>query len=163
MSTPSSDRPSRPRRSLRGAAAIEFALWLPILLMFISAVVDWGVYMTTRVTVARAVMEGTRFGAAVFEPTTVPPGSQIVPRAVNRTERLLQDMGINCAAPSCNIVATYCDTGDGGPCNGPPFDGLVVSVSLPYRAFFDFVPTPVQITETFLMAVENQRVCPPDC
>jgi hypothetical protein len=144
--------------SRRGASAIEFAMWLPILLMFISAVVDWGVYMTTRVTVARAVMEGTRFGAAVFEPTTVPAGSQIVPRARSRTVKLLQDMGITCAPPGCSINVTYCDTGQGGPCQNPPFDGLVVEVTVPYRPFFDFVPTPDLIDEKFLMAVENQRL-----
>jgi hypothetical protein len=141
----------------RGASAIEFAIWLPILLMFISAVVDWGMYMTTRVTVARAVMEGTRFGAAVFEPTTVPAGSQIVPRARARTTNLIQNMGVSCAPPGCNIQVTYCNAGDGGPCSAPPFDGLVVEVTVPYVPFFDFVPTPDQINEKFLMAVENQR------
>jgi hypothetical protein len=144
--------------SRRGASAIEFAMWLPILLMFISAVVDWGVYMTTRVTVARAVMEGTRFGATVFEPTSVPEGSQIVPRARARTVKLLQDMGVACAPPGCNIDVTYCNTGQGGPCQNPPFDGLVVEVTVPFIPFFDFVPTPDRIDEKFLMSVENQRL-----
>jgi hypothetical protein len=145
------------RRKSRGAAAIEFALWLPILLMFVSIIIDWGFYMTTRVTVARGVMEGARRGAAQFEPTTVPAGSQIVPRARARTLQVLEDMGITCTGPSCLLQVTYCDTGQGGPCQNPPFDGIVVQVTLDFEPFFGFVPTPDRIQESFEMAVENQR------
>lgn len=144
------------RRSRRGASVIEFAIWLPVLLMLISAVIDWGSYMTTRVSVARGVMEGARRGASVFEPTTVPPGSQIVPKAKARTKLVLEDIGVDCAPPGCVIDATYCNAGQGGPCQNPPFQGLVVRVTTGFEPFFGFVPVPTQISESFLMAVENQ-------
>jgi hypothetical protein len=151
------------RRSRRGASAIEFAIWLPILLMLISAVVDWGLYMTTRVTIARAVMEGTRRGASVFEPSSVPPGTVIVPKAEARTALVLDDMGVNCAPPGCTIDAQFCQAGDGGACadrdgRAIPFRGVVVRVTTGFEPFFGFVPIPDQISESFLMAVENQGI-----
>lgn len=147
----------------RGVAAIEFALWLPVLLLFVSAVIDWGSYMTTRVTVARAVMEGTRSGAAVFEPpTVVPPGSRIVNRTIARTERVFTDMGLTCSNPSCFQVQ-YCTIGaaadfgdDPALCTNPPIVTLVVEATLPFTPFFGLIPTPTDITETFEMAVESQ-------
>lgn len=138
----------------RGAAAIEFALWLPVLMLFISAVVDWGVYMTTRVTVARAVMEGTRSGAAIFEPPNVPPGSRILPRTIARTTQVFTDMGVPCGSPDCFQV-TVCAVGQGGPCKNPPVPAIVIEASLPYNPFFGFIPTPSNITERFEMAVER--------
>jgi hypothetical protein len=137
------------RSTRRGAAAIEFALWLPILLMFLSAVVDWGSYMTTRVTVARAVMEGTRTGASVF-----------VPQTIARTNRIFTDMGINCTNPGCFRVR-YCSIGDGAaPCRNPPLDAIVVEARLDFTPFFGFVPTPPRIVERFEMAVESQQPRP---
>ena len=72
-----------------GSAAVEFALWLPVMLMFVASVVDYGFYMTRRVTVARAAMEGARMGAAVFEADNVAPGSMIVPIAESRAGEVL--------------------------------------------------------------------------
>ncbi|MEQ1507890.1 MAG: TadE/TadG family type IV pilus assembly protein [Myxococcota bacterium] len=146
---------SRTRR--RGAAAIEFALWLPVLLMFLSAVVDWGYYMTQRVAVARAVMEGTRRGAAQFESPAVAAGSVIGPTAGARASLVLTELGITCPAANCIVSSTYCDTGQGGVCNNPPIDALVVQIQYDFEPFFGLVPTPAGITERFEMAVENQR------
>jgi hypothetical protein len=144
------------RTKRRGAAAIEFAIWLTVLLMFVSAVVDWGIYMTTRVTVARAVMEGTRTGASIFEaPNSGPRGSRIVPRTIRRTEQIFTDMGIPCSSPGCFRVE-YCDTGEGGPCRNPPLNAIVIEARLDYTPFFGFVPTPDRIVERFEMAVESQ-------
>lgn len=144
------------RATRRGAAAVEFALWLPILLIFVSAVIDWGSYMTTRVTVARAVMEGTRTGASVFEPPNIGArGSRIVPRTIQRTEQIFTDMGITCASPGCFRVE-YCDTGEGGVCRNPPLNAIVVEARMPFVPFFGFVPVPDSIVERFEMAVESQ-------
>ena len=140
----------------RATAAIEFALWLPILLLFISAVVDWGWYMTRRVNVARATMDAARVGATVYEPTSVTAGTLIRPRAITRAKDVLLGMGMPCGA-SCIVTATYCSNGGGGVCNNPPFDALVVQIQYEYEPFFGFIPVPNDIEEFFLMAVENQR------
>jgi hypothetical protein len=145
------------RSSRRGVSAIEFALWLPVLLLFVSAVVDWGHYMTTRAVVARGVMEGCRTGATIFEPpSVVPNGSMIEPRAQARTALVLGDLGITCPAANCVLQVDYCDDGD-SVCSGPPFDALQVRVEYQFVPFFGLIPTPPEIREQFIMATEHQR------
>jgi hypothetical protein len=154
MSSPSRSPLCRPRR---GSTAIEFALWLPILLMFLSAVVDWGHHWNQRVAVARAVMEGSRTASAVYEgPTVLPPGSKISQRARERTELIMSEFGIPCPSASCTIQVNWCDTG-GAPCGSPPFQAVQIRVQLQYQPLVGLVPTPATITENFLMATEYQR------
>lgn len=141
--------------SRRGSAAIEFSLWLPILLLLVSAIVDWGLYMNQRVSVARATMDGARAGAAVFEPSNVTPGSLVVPAAQNRANNVMVGMGLTCGA-GCNIVTTYCPQGTGGVCQTPPFNGVTVEITYGYNPIFGFLAVPGVIRERFIMAVENQ-------
>ncbi len=156
------------RRIRRGSAAIEFALWLPVLFFLLSAVVDWGAYWATRVTIARATMDGTRRGSATFEPDTMPdgstvtPGSLVVPAAEARAATALQAMfGSPCG--SCVITGQYCPANTntaacrGDETNGPPFDAVVLRIDYPFAPYFGFSSTPTMITEEFLMAVERQR------
>ncbi len=47
-----------PRR--RGAAAVEFALWLPFVALLFSCLVDFSQYMSQKHGVTRAAREGAR-------------------------------------------------------------------------------------------------------
>jgi Flp pilus assembly protein TadG len=47
----------------RGAAAVEFALLLPFLLMVVLGAIDWGWYFFVREVVTNAAREGARAGA----------------------------------------------------------------------------------------------------
>lgn len=47
-------------RTDRGAAAVEFAILLPLLFLFLGGIIDFGRYMYTRVTVTNAAREGVR-------------------------------------------------------------------------------------------------------
>lgn len=146
-----------PRARRRGAAAIEFALWLPILLLFLSAVVDWGYYWNTRVKVARAVMEGTRSASAVYEgPLVLPPGSKVADSARTRTAVILNEFGISCPAANCAMNVNWCDSG-GAPCGNPPFQAIQVRVQLDFTPMVGIIPTPSKISETFIMSTEYQR------
>jgi len=143
--------------SRSGSAAIEFALWLPVLLMFVATIVDYGIYMTERVSVARATMEGARSGAAIFEPDLVSPGTNIRPAALARSSDILTQLGVTCPSASCTIDVTYCPSPGGGACGFPPFDAVMVDIKLQFTPLFGLVPTPSVIHETLIMAVENQR------
>ena len=147
---------ARKAHGRRGVAAMEFALWLPVLFMLISAVVDWGYYMHLKVNVARATMDGCRVGAAVFEPNAIAPGSISIPRARNRVIDVLNGMGLGCGG-GCSVSAQYCPKSTGGACGNPPFDGLLVTTNYDFTPFFGFVATPPLIEEDFMMASENQR------
>ena len=143
-------------RRRRGTTAIEFALWLPVLFILISAVVDWGYYMSQRVSIARATMDGCRIGAAVFEPNTATPGSVSKGKAEQRTREVLAGLGLPCGG-SCAVIAQYCADGAGGACGSPPFDGLIVQTHYEIEPFFGLASAPTDIDEDFMMAVENQR------
>jgi len=145
---------TRSRRS--GSAAIEFAIWLPVLLLFVSTVVDYGFYMTERVAVSRATMEGTRTGAAIFEPNDTAPGSLIKPAAKARAGEILTELGIACPSAKCVITVTYCDAGDGA-CGNAPFDAIQVEITNQFRPLFGLIPTPSRMDEKLIMSVLNQR------
>jgi Flp pilus assembly pilin Flp len=57
----------------RGASAVEFALILPLLLLVIAGVVDFGRALFTQVILTNAAREGAR--AAIF--TSATPGPQV--------------------------------------------------------------------------------------
>jgi Flp pilus assembly protein TadG len=59
---------ARPRRE-RGAAAVEMAIVLPVLLMIIFGIVDFGRMLNAQVTLTEAAREGAR-SAAVGQTTT---------------------------------------------------------------------------------------------
>lgn len=53
----------RGRRRERGAAVVEFALVLPLLLMLVIGAIDWGWYFYLREVVTNAAREGARAGS----------------------------------------------------------------------------------------------------
>ncbi|MEQ6903275.1 TadE/TadG family type IV pilus assembly protein [Nocardioides sp. YIM 152588] len=62
-------RPRRPgRRGDRGAAAVEFALVLPVLLYLIFGIIDFGVALSFRQSVSQAAAEGARAAAVQIDP-----------------------------------------------------------------------------------------------
>lgn len=55
--------PSRSRRRERGAAAVEFALLLPVLLMLIGGTIDFGRLYYTQIQLGNAARDGVRLAA----------------------------------------------------------------------------------------------------
>jgi hypothetical protein len=148
-------RTKTPRRERRGVAAMEFAFWLPILFIMISGIVDWSFFMSLRVHVARATMDGCRAGAATFEPRTQPAGAVAVPNAVARIGDILDGVGVGTGGAS--ISAQFCDLGDGGVCGTAPLQALYCRTNYPFTPFFGLVGTPGNIEADFIMAMESQR------
>ena len=63
----------RPARSVlrdRGAAAVEFALLLPVLLLLVFGIIDFGRALNAQITLTQAAREGARL-AALGEPNVV--------------------------------------------------------------------------------------------
>jgi hypothetical protein len=142
--------------SKRGSAAVEFALLSTVLFLFLSAVVDWGWFMTQRVSVARASMDGARVGAATYESTLVADGSLTVPAAEARTMEVLADLKMDCLPDVCKVIVTHCNVGEGGVCQSPPFEAIHVDLTYDYVPFFGFIPTPPTLHSEFIMATESQ-------
>jgi hypothetical protein len=53
---------SRFARNDKGATALEFAIILPVLLLFVFGIVEWGLYMYNRQVITNAAREGARHG-----------------------------------------------------------------------------------------------------
>ncbi|MBM6405978.1 pilus assembly protein [Phycicoccus sp. CSK15P-2] len=56
------------RRDDRGAAAVEFALVLPVLVLLMGGIVDYGRYFFTQVQLTNAAREGARAGTVGSDP-----------------------------------------------------------------------------------------------
>ena len=56
------------RTDERGAAAVEFAIVLPILVVILFGVIEFGIVMTKLVTYVSAAREGARYAAVHCEP-----------------------------------------------------------------------------------------------
>ncbi len=145
----------RSKATRRGTAAVEFALWLPILFLLISGVVDWSSFMSTRVHIERAVTDGCRTGASVIEPVTSPEGSVAIPRAESRMTDVLTGVGLT--PGGATMTAQFCNPGDGGNCGSPPIEALYCSIQFPFVPFFGLAGAPGIIDADYIMAMEVQR------
>lgn len=100
---------SRGSRCLdRGAAAVEMAIILPVLVLLVGAIIDLGrVFMVTS-ALSNAAREGTRYATVVGDASTSASKTAIEQRA----QRAAQDMGVwDTGAPTAQF--TYaCTTTD---------------------------------------------------
>lgn len=121
----------------RGASAIEFGLWLPILATTLSATVDLGWAMWTKQLVENASREGARAGSRV----TKSPGTSnaateadIETAALAQATRLLSEQNVNCPA-DCRVTATwFTDTVTG-------YEMLTVGVTYDYSPLIGVLPS----------------------
>jgi len=142
-----SNDPRLARRERRGAAAIEFGLWLLPIAILISGIVDLGWYMSRYHLVQRATIDGVRYGvrfSSEEDPNTDVQGSKQEPAAEFRTDQLLQGFGL-----SGTIDATF-------QANAP-YDQLSVDTTVPFTPLVGIIPMPAEITASFLMMSETQR------
>jgi Flp pilus assembly protein TadG len=125
------DRAARARRSgERGAAAVEFALLSPILLILVFGIIDFGLAMNAQIIVANAVREGARTAAlggsydatitAATRAETGVVGTVPTPTATCK----LADGVTNCPTTGATAWTT-------GNTNSPP-SGATVTVSITF-------------------------------
>jgi Flp pilus assembly protein TadG len=132
----------RPARD-RGAAAVEFALVLPLLLLLVFGLIDFGRALNAQITLTQAAREGARL-AALGEPD-----------AASRAQAAATGLG------SVSVSATICPPGA-----SPGTDGEV-QVSYPFTfvtplgaiaGFFgggSGLGSPLTLTATGVMACET--------
>lgn len=112
----------RRRREERGAAALEFALVLPILVMLVFGVIAFGYMLSFRQAMSQAAAEGGR--AAAVRPAGTADGDRLTAAraAINDA---LDSYNVECttggglihaggADGTCTIVIAACSTGPAG-------------------------------------------------
>jgi Flp pilus assembly protein TadG len=119
----------RPRR--RGQALVEFALILPVFLLILSAVLDFGFLLYARMTVINATREGARVAVTAANPTTIP---SIVQGQVIANSGGLVTGNVSVATTCVAIVSGSCNWSS--TTSSQAGDAVRVTVSYDYQTFF---------------------------
>jgi Flp pilus assembly protein TadG len=89
----------------RGAAAVEFAIVLPVLLAILCGTIDWGFYFYTREVVVNASREGARVGTLQFA-SGVNPATEAANAARSYLSGSLEAGRVSAAVITTNENAT---------------------------------------------------------
>lgn len=95
----------RPTRTRRGAAAIEFALVLPVLVLVFGAIIELSLYISTYHRVTRIARDAARVGSVVIEGPDG-DGSLIEETATEHAELALGGAGLGCAG-GCEVETAW--------------------------------------------------------
>ena len=137
-------RPLRRRRGDTGAAAVEFALLVPLLMVLVFGIISYGYMLSFRQGMSQGASEGARAGAvwaAAYAPTQ---NSARIAAATDQVNSALGSYGVSCSSgATCLVEIVTCGT---AKC-------VRVSVTYPYKArpltpSFPLVPLPTNLTYT---------------
>jgi TadE-like protein len=143
----------------RGASAVEFALVLPVLLLMLFGIVDYGLYFTNQLAVNQGVQEAARqavvgdFGAGGCGMTWSSPEPNLATKKIGclvqeRTNPIVGTLAVKVVVPS------------GGWAKGRP---LIVCAIVKTSGLSGFVPLPgggIDTAET-KMTIEQDPASPP--
>ena len=136
------------RRERRGANAVEFGLWLPVLAILFSGIVDVSWMMSRYHNVSRAARDGARVGVAIIEDETVTPGTVITATAKSHAEAILNGVGMTCDG-RCTVTATLTTLSSN--------DVLEVDVTYDYQPLIGLLPLgTTAMRSRFTMMVQQQ-------
>lgn len=130
----------------RAGSAVEFGLILPVLLILVTGVMEFGWFLSQLIVVSRAARDASRYGAAVYEDPNITPGTLALPAAEQLALEVLDGAGMTCNSP-CDVNATLETT---------PFYMVVVNVSYPVEPLVGIVSLDDSIEYEFATAVEVQ-------
>lgn len=130
----------------RGAAAIEFALVAPVMLLMVSGVIEWGRYTNQQQVVLHAVREGARMGAGltaggVSDEQEV---TDLLSISKERTIHILNEGGLDGTGAT---VVTEIDRVD-------DVDMIRVAATVSYQPIVGLVPTPDNLQAQLAMLVD---------
>jgi len=149
------------RRRSRGQSLAEFALVLPVFLLVLTGIIDFGLLLYSRMTVINATREGARAAVTqIKDPLGIPA---IVQNAV-----VGADTGLGLTTGSVTVVCVAGTDADGnaqGPCDfvtgGQPDplagDYVRVTTSYVYHSIFaSFFGSTINVSSTVQMVIEPQ-------
>ena len=126
--------PRRLWRDCEGNAAIEFGLVLPLLVVVLVGIIDYGHIYFTRLSMTNAAREGARVGVTM-------PESDAQTAAVAKASSYLAQAGVNAV-----VTAT-------APSQANPTVTLTVTID-PFEPLIGLIPTPGQLSVSASMRWE---------
>jgi Flp pilus assembly protein TadG len=134
------------RERRRGAAAMEFALWLPIMMLVFAGIVDLASFVSTLHRVSRSARDGARLSATLTY-ASMPVGAtatvmetSLEARCVSQATAVLTDSGGTCGT-GCTITCNwYTDTSIAAAGLRSPPEIVEATVKVRYNSVFKLIP-----------------------
>ena len=144
-------RLDRRRGRHRGQSLVEFAVVLPIFLLILAGILDFGLGLYSQMTIINAAREGARLGVVTI--VGVDPTADVDKRVRAMTAGLDQsklDVIVTCQRPTG--PTTF------GPCNSPAWqsdDAVRVEVDYDYKMLWPLaLGNSLQLSSTVQMRIE---------
>lgn len=120
---------ARRRRDARGAAAVEFALIMPILLLLVFGIISYGYMLSFRQAISQGAAEGARAAAVAQR------DADQVPDAVAAMNEALDSYGVTCSGSSLSRDGETVGTCavSTATCAGEPATVRCVTVTIDYN------------------------------
>ena len=131
-------------RDSRGAAAVEFALVAPLLMLLVFGIISYGYMLSFRQAISQGASEGARAGAVWASSYSASQDPARIAAARSRVDAALSSYGVSCSTTGVTCAVTI------GPCDGARC--VSVTVTYPYgtRPLTPQIPlVPLPSTLTF--------------
>ena len=140
-------RQSASKRSVPAQTLVEFALVLPILLLLMVALIDFGVIMHAQIVVTNAAWEGARAGATIVNPKQ---GDEEIIGAIHRAS-----YGLNMDNLEIDIDPEQDEAPRNQPFPAPRGKPLTVTVLYNIQLAFPSINFPVSGKAVTMMEYQN--------
>jgi Flp pilus assembly protein TadG len=155
MSNPKLGPSGRRSTRKRGQAMVEFALVLPIFMLILSGILDFGFALYSRMTVINAAREGARAAAMVTDTSTIPTVvSAAATSAAGQAGLTPSSVTENCIVGgghtyhTCTWIADQTNSAQAG-------DSVSVTVHYTYHTFFPLLfGTTFDLSSTVQMVID---------
>ncbi len=121
----------------KGASAVEFALILPILLMLIFALFQFGIAYNNYIALTHAAREGARLAAVNFDEDT----------GIDEFKARIRDSAPSVTIQSIDLLG---ESGDIGDSVSVTVTGEVLNIEIPFAGSW-----PLQLTSTATLRIEK--------
>ena len=149
-------RRGRRRRGRRGQAVVEFALVIPIFMLVLAAILDFGFMLFQRMTIINAAREGARAAVMVQTPSaasidTAAWGAATSVASQGGVSITNSNVTITCVQTSASPSSTTVISCDSAKAE----DSVVVTVSYTYHTFFPgFFGATFPLSSTVQMVID---------
>jgi len=125
----------RSKTSISGQTLVEFAFVLPILLLLMVAIIDFGIVFYSQMAVSNAAWEGARAGATIIDPTK---GDQEIIGAIQNAA-----YGLDTSRLVIDIDPTQDEAPRNQPFPSPRGEALTITVQYQVDLTFPRITLPI--------------------
>jgi Flp pilus assembly protein TadG len=142
---------SRRRKRTRGQALVEFALVIPIFLLILSGILDFGNMLYSRMSVINATREGARAAVTAADATTIP---SVASGAARNSASGISGASL-VISTNCIAIKTSGSCSWASKSASQPGDAVSVTVTYSYHSFFPLLfGATIPMSSTVQMVIE---------